>query len=142
MSDDIELTKKESFNFWTKEIFRFADMDALRHLNNIASAVYCETARAHLLSEKFGHDFAAQINWLTVNVNITYLKPVDYPNDIDIGTRVKRIGNSSIVLQQGLFDSEGCFSTGETVLVNANLTTGKAVPLTTEMKTIFGGYLC
>jgi len=141
MSDDFDLTKRENFTFWTNEIFRFADLDALNHLNNIASAVYCETARADFFVKKLGHDFSANINWMLANINLTYLAPVDYPNDISIGTRIKRIGNSSLIIQQGLFAGDTCFSTAETVLVHANLETGKSVPFTPEMKTIFEEYL-
>ena len=125
MSDEIDLTNRDNFKFWTEDQVRFADLDALNHLNNIVSAVYCEAGRAELFVKEFGHDFSANINWMLANINLTYRAPVDYPNDVQIGTRVKKIGNSSIVLQQGLFTKDGCFSTAETVLVHANLETGK-----------------
>jgi len=141
MSDEIDLRQREIFKFWTKEIFRFADLDALNHLNNIASAVYCETARADFFVKILGHDFSANINWMLANINLTYLAPVDYPNDISIGTRIKRIGNSSLIIQQGLFIDDLCFSTAETVLVHANLKTGKSVPFTSEMKSVFEEFM-
>jgi len=140
MSNEIDLTERDNFKFWTEEIFRFADLDALNHLNNIASAVYCETARADFFVKILNHDFSANVNWMLANINLTYLAPVDYPNDISIGTRIKRIGNSSLIIEQGLFTKDICFSTSETVLVHANLTTGKSVPFTQEMKDTFQAY--
>jgi acyl-CoA thioester hydrolase len=137
MDEEINLKDRASYKFWTEETFRFADMDALNHLNNIASAVYCESARAHFFNEIIDHDFSANINWMVANINISYLAPVDYPNRISIGTRIKRIGNSSLVLEQGLFTQDICFTTAETILVYANLTTGRSVPFEEEMKQVF-----
>lgn len=140
MSDEIDLTDRANFKYWTKDTFRFADLDALNHLNNIATAVYCESGRADFFVKTLGHDFGAKLNWMLANINITYLRPVDYPNDINIGTRVKKIGNSSIVLQQGFFTDDYCFSTADSVLVYASLETNKSVPLTDEMKAILQDY--
>ncbi|NVK18338.1 MAG: acyl-CoA thioesterase [Methylocystaceae bacterium] len=141
MADLQDLTQRETFNFWTEETFRFADLDALNHLNNIASAVYCETARADFFVRVLDHDFRSKINWVIANLNITYRLPVDYPNDISIGTKIGRIGNSSIVIHQGLFAKDVCFSTAETVLVKADLDTGKSVPFDEEMKQKLAAYL-
>ncbi|WP_417789708.1 acyl-CoA thioesterase [Terasakiella pusilla] len=140
MSDEIDLTDRASFKYWTKDTFRFADLDALNHLNNIATAVYCESGRADFFVQTLGHNFGAKLNWMLANINITYLRPVDYPNDINIGTRIKKIGNSSIVLQQGFFTETDCFSTADSVLVYASLETNKSVPLTDEMKAILQDY--
>ncbi len=141
MSQEIDLTDRGNYKFWTDEIFRFADLDALNHLNNIASAVYCETARADFFVRQLGHDFSSHVNWVLANINMTFLMPVNYPNQISIGTRVKKVGNSSVVLCQGHFANEGCFTTAETVLVQADLKTGKAVPLSDERKEIFSRFL-
>lgn len=140
MTEDIDLTDRANFKYWTNDTFRFADLDALNHLNNIASAVYCESGRADFFVKTLGHNFGAKLNWMLANINITYLSPVDYPNEIQIATRVKKIGNSSLVLQQGLFTEKGCFSTAESVLVFASLETNKSVPLSDEMKATLQKY--
>jgi len=134
---EVDLTSRDSFRFWTQETFRFADLDALNHLNNIASAIYCETARADFFVRALGHDFSADVNWVLANINLTYLAPVHYPNAISIGTRVKRVGNSSVTLQQGLFCDSGCFATSETVLVYADLKNGKSVALPDTFRDVF-----
>ncbi len=140
MSKDIDLTKHSSFKFWTKEIFRFADLDALNHLNNIASAVYCETARVEFFTQKLGHDFSGNINWVLANINLNYLSPVNYPNNISIGTRIKHIGNSSLIMEQGLFADDHCFSTAETTLVYVDLKAGKSTSFTQDMRDCFQQY--
>ena len=35
----IDLTSRETFPFWTREIIRFADLDRYGHVNNVAFAV-------------------------------------------------------------------------------------------------------
>lgn len=140
MTNDVDLTAKASFPFWTEDTIRFADLDPLNHLNNIASAVYCEAGRADLFVREFNHDFSDKINWVLANINISYLSPVDYPNAVSIGTRVKRIGNSSLTLSQGLFTGEKCFSTAETILVWADLEKGSSVRLSDVMKRKFNNY--
>jgi len=140
MSQELNLksiTQRESYSFWTEDTVRFADLDPLNHLNNIATAIYCEAGRADLFVRELNHDFSDDINWVLANINISYLSPIHYPNDISIGTRVKKIGKSSLTLEQGLFSKDGCFSTAETILVWADLKKGSGLAISDEMKEIF-----
>ncbi|NVJ92238.1 MAG: acyl-CoA thioesterase [Methylocystaceae bacterium] len=141
MAENIDLTQRDIFKFWTHDTFRFADLDALNHLNNISSAIYCETGRADFFVRVLNHDFSSKVNWVIANLNITYRLPVDYPNDILIGTKIGKIGNSSVIIHQGLFTKDVCFSTAETVLVKADLKTGKSVPFSDDMKEKLSAYL-
>ncbi|MEM7751681.1 MAG: acyl-CoA thioesterase, partial [Pseudomonadota bacterium] len=46
-------------------------------------------------------------------------KELRYPGDVDIGTGVQRIGNTSVVFINGIFkkDSDVCHASGEAYLV-------------------------
>lgn len=58
-------------------------------------------------------DFRAELRW---------------PGAVDIGTAVKKVGNSSVTLVQGLFDGDVCAATAETVIVLMDEATRKSRP--------------
>ena len=59
----------------------------------------------------------------------TYHDVLSYPAIIDIGSVVSRIGNSSFVLGQGVFDGQLCIATSEVISVFFDSATGKSMPL-------------
>ena len=55
--------------------------------------------------------------WVIVRLTVTYLAQAHYPGNVDVGTRVERVGRTSCTLGQGLFKDGVCFATAESVLV-------------------------
>jgi acyl-CoA thioester hydrolase len=117
---------------WSREDEpRFGDMDALRHLNNVAIARLYEDARVRFTDAcgfraalEHGHGL------LVAEVAIQYLGEGHYPDPLIIGCGVGRIGTSSFVIAQGLFQRGACIGTAETTLVHVARREGGAVPLT------------
>lgn len=85
------------FKHKTKIEVRFSDLDAMQHVNNATYLTYLEEARIDyfnsLLNRKRNDlDFEAVISKIEIN----YLYPVVLGDEIEVFTRVSKIGNKSI----------------------------------------------
>ena len=116
---------------WTREDEpRFGDMDALRHLNNVAIARIYEDARVRF-TDACGFRAALERGHglLVAEVSIQYLGEGHYPDPLAIGCGIGRIGTSSFVIAQGLFQNDVCIGAAETTLVHVHRREGGALPL-------------
>lgn len=96
---------------WTDTIqTRFADLDVLGHINNVAMAGLFEAGRARFLRAS-GMFAVREHRVMLVNVEINYLAEGNFPDDVMIGTGVARIGNRSWVLQSACFQNGKCIAT-------------------------------
>ncbi len=133
--NDLDLTAPGSFSHWTDDIVRFADLDRVGHVNNVAFATYSESGRVDFLERlNPGSTGGHGIGWVIAKLTVNFLTAAYYPGDVRIGNVVRRIGTSSIVVDQGLFSNDKCFGTCETVLVWADTENERSVPLPDDMK--------
>lgn len=139
---DLDLTKEESFTYWSDEIIRFADLDRLGHVNNVAFATYSESGRVDFLEQvEPGSTGGHGTGWVIAQLTVNFLSAAYYPGNVRIGNVVRRIGNSSVVVDQGLFCNGKCFGTCETILVWADTVNEKSIPLPDELKEKLESYL-
>ncbi|MEH6472275.1 MAG: thioesterase family protein [Halopseudomonas sp.] len=130
-----DVRQQQSYQYWTDEIVRFADLDRLNHINNVAFATYCESGRVDFLEALWpGCTAGSGIGWVIAEFRLKYLAAGYYPNKVRIGSRVQRVGNSSVVLEQGLFIEGGCIATAESVLVWADTQNEKSLPMDDALK--------
>lgn len=136
------LADPDAYRHWTKDHVRFQDLDRLGHVNNVASAVYCETGRAHFAETTSpGSTSGVGVNWTIVRLLIDYRAQAHYPGDVRIGTRVLTLGKSSCRLGQGLFIGDLCFATADSVMVWTDLAAGRSVPLPDDVRAALTQYL-
>lgn len=139
---DLDLTNVQSYPYWCDDLIRFADLDRLGHVNNVAFATYSESGRVDFLeSVDPGCTAGHGVGWVIAKLVVNFLSPAYYPGDVRIGNVVRRIGTSSIVVDQGLFSQGKCFGTCETVLVWADTVNEKSVPLPDTVKAALEKYL-
>ncbi len=132
---ELDLTTPQSFTFWTDEIIRFADLDRLNHVNNVKFATYSESGRVDFLEHiDPGCTSGSGVGWVIAKLTVNFLAAAYYPGTVKIGTVVRRIGNSSVVLEQGLFSNDTCFSSIENVLVWADTKNEKSLALPADLK--------
>lgn len=95
---------------------RFGDMDALRHLNNVAIGRFYEEGRVRF-SETF-RDLREEDGRVVVGrVAIDYLREGFYPKPLVVGTGVLSVGGASYTYGQALFQDQVCIGLAESVLV-------------------------
>ena len=76
---------------------RWSDNDIYGHVNNVTYYSYFDTAANRYLIEEGGLDIeGGEIVGFVVNSGCAYHAPVAYPERIEVGLRVDRLGNSSV----------------------------------------------
>lgn len=83
---------------------RWMDNDIYGHVNNVTYYSYFDTTINRYLIEVGGLDINnAPVVGYVVSSNCQFKKPVAYPDALDAGLRVLKIGNSSVTYELGLF---------------------------------------
>ena len=83
---------------------RWADNDIYGHVNNAAYYGFFDTAVNCFLIEEAGLDIqGGRVIGLVVETGCNYFAALAYPETVEAGVRVARIGNSSVTYQIGLF---------------------------------------
>lgn len=120
---------------------RFADMDIVGHLNNIALAECHEEARVRFLCHLMGEDFlfrARPYRLLVARASYDYLSEAHYPQPLEMRVGVETIGKTSFQLALASFQEGRC--------VGLATVTGVAVgpegplPLPQELQDAFAHY--
>jgi len=107
---------------------RFNDMDALRHLNNVALAAVYEEGRIAMHRElHMDRHREPGTRTVVAQVNISYLDEGHYPETLKVGCAISRIGGASYTIEQGLFQGGRCIGVCDTVIVNTR--DGRSHPL-------------
>ncbi len=83
---------------------RWMDNDVYGHVNNVVYYAYFDTVINRYLIAEGGLDIArgAAIG-LCVESRCTYRKAVAFPDDVDAGLRVAKLGRSSVTYEIGIF---------------------------------------
>jgi acyl-CoA thioester hydrolase len=126
-------TERASYRIWTYDKLRYNDTDRQGHVNNAVFATFCETGRVAFLYDKSLALAAPGCSFVVARLAIDFRAELYFPGTIDIGTRVLKIGRSSFVVGQGVFNGELCAATAETVGVQTNDETRRSQPLAPEM---------
>jgi acyl-CoA thioester hydrolase len=87
-------------------VVRFADTDAMGHVNNAVYLTYCETARimywTDVTGEPIGLGTREAESLILADAHIAYRSPTLYGETVTIETRAARIGRTSFVLEHRL----------------------------------------
>jgi acyl-CoA thioester hydrolase len=98
---------------------RYADIDAQRHLNNVAFFTFMEHARVTYLRELGlwqGHDFDA-IGIILAEASCNYKAPAFLGDTVTVWIRVSHLGRKSFHFEYQLETERGEIATGRTVQV-------------------------
>lgn len=108
---------KDLFPHWKEVPIRFRDLDPLNHVNNAIFSTYYEEARINFIGDvpAFAHGLDNGFSFVLANLQIKFLKPVEYPATLLIGSGIIELGNSSITSLQAIYrpDSKELASVAE-----------------------------
>ncbi len=83
---------------------RWMDNDHYGHVNNVAYYSYFDTAVNGWLIEATGVDIRTlPAIGLVVETGCRYFKPLSFPEELDVGLGIDRVGGSSITYRLGIF---------------------------------------
>lgn len=122
------------FTFQTHDKVRYADTDRQGHVNNAVFSTFLETGRVEFLYHPDKPLAEPDASFVIASQTLQLLGEIRWPGTVEIGTRVIRIGTSSMVLFQGLFQNGQCKATAETVIVQMNDATRKSQPLSDQAR--------
>lgn len=130
------LADPATHTLWRHDIIRFADLDPLGHVNNVAYMVYFETGRVAFL-EQLGRPPRSRDEgpvFVLAHVAADYIEELYYPGTVDIGTCVRHVGRSSFHLGHGIFHEGVCKAIATSVIVQVQGRPLESVPLTDEQR--------
>ena len=85
----------EEFRLVHRFRLTFADVDMLRHANNVAYARWAETLRTDYFADVLGEVVGGERGMILGKTEIVYEKPIAYREHVAIGGRVGKIGTKS-----------------------------------------------
>ena len=126
---DIDLGDRSTYCYWNRHIIRFADLDPANHVNNVAYAQYFESGRVAFWHDAGRHLVVPGTTGVIAKLVIDYRAQMDFPGEVEVGTRVLSLGRSSTRLGQGLFRDGVCVATSVSVGVLVDKDTARSTPM-------------
>lgn len=111
---------------------RFADTDALGHVNHASFATWAEVARLQFFAEL--GEFAR--TWILASLHIDYRRQVDFTDRVRVDTSIERIGTTSITVAQTVFANDERAADVKCVIVQFDYATSKPLPLSAELRAV------
>ena len=95
---------RSEFKAWRRFTTRWADNDAYGHVNNTIFYQWFDSAVNGWLVEQALLDIqAGDPIALVVETRCSYFAPLEFPQDVDVGLAVARLGRSSVRYRVGVF---------------------------------------
>lgn len=123
---------REAFASWRPMPTRWMDNDAYGHVNNVVYYSYFDTAVNAFLLERGLLDLAqSPVVGLVAETGCVYFESVAFPEPLEVGLAVSRLGRSSVTYVVGIFREGGDLAAaqGRFVHVYVERATGRPAPL-------------
>jgi acyl-CoA thioester hydrolase len=123
------------FSF-TDEV-RFADLDAMGHLNNVAFLAFLESARvAYVVAADPAHNpgQASEFGFILAEAKISYRSPGRYGELIETRLRPKTVGRSSVRIEFEMRVGERLVAEGYDVTVTFDHHRGESIPIPASLR--------
>jgi acyl-CoA thioester hydrolase len=137
-----ELPKLADYPAHDYDKLRYSDMDPQGHVNNAVFTTLLETGRTSLLDHPtinaWNH---SQYAYVIARLEVDYRAELRWPGLVHVGTGVKSIGKSSMVLVQALFMDDVCVVTAQSVMVQVGKTSHRPEPFTEDTRAILAGLM-
>lgn len=99
-----ETKHRQNYRFLFPIQTRWADNDMYGHVNNVTYYSYFDTAANALLIQHAGFDLRnTPIIGLVVDSACSFLQELSYPEIIEVGVAIEKIGNSSLRYDLAIF---------------------------------------
>jgi acyl-CoA thioester hydrolase len=114
---------------------RYADLDALGHVNNSNYLTYFEIARVHYFNELLGKDW----DWrnegmILANSSLEFLKPLLIQHEAEVKISTLSVGTKSFELYYEISVDDVVFCSGKSVIVTFNSLRNETIPIPSVMR--------
>jgi acyl-CoA thioester hydrolase len=121
---------------------RFGDLDAMRHVNNVAFLAFFEDARVQYLSQLLGSDPTTRTEFglIFAECKINYRAPAFYDEEIRTCVRPAEVARSSVKLEFAMHavGDQRLLADGYGVVVGYDYAAGRSMPLPDSFKDALG----
>ena len=108
MSERAPRPTRDDYVVWRRATTRWADDDAYGHMNNATYYELFDTAvNAHLFEATGANVRGLPAIGVVAETSCRYFREIGFPDPVDMGLVVERVGTSSVVYRIGLFQGEG-----------------------------------
>jgi acyl-CoA thioester hydrolase len=118
---------------------RWMDNDAYGHVNNVVYYSWFDTAvNAYLIEQGVLDIEHGQTIGLVIETQCNYFEPLAFPQTVEAGIRVVRLGHSSVRFEVGLFAQDAVLTAakGHFIHVYVDRATRRPTPLHEPLKTV------
>ncbi|HZY19434.1 MAG TPA: thioesterase family protein [Ramlibacter sp.] len=118
---------------------RWMDNDVYGHVNNVVYYSWFDTAvNAHLIDRGVLDIHGGDTIGLVIETQCNYFAPLAFPQSVEAGVRVARLGSSSVRYEVGLFAAGEPVTAakGHFVHVYVDRTTRRPVPLPASLRRV------
>lgn len=116
----------------------WGDMDALAHVNNVVYFRWLESSRVCLMDsiDLINAGDRNSVGPILASVKCDYRRQTHYPDTVSVGSRVDRIGRSSLTIKQVIVSHQqrAIVAEGEAVLVLFDYVANQSVPISDELR--------
>jgi acyl-CoA thioester hydrolase len=108
---------------------RVSETDGLGHINNTTIPVWFEAGREGIF-RIFTPNLSFK-DWraVLVNMNIDFVRETQFGKDVEVRTWIEKVGTSSFVVKEELYQDGHLCARGTATYVNFNQATRKAEPI-------------
>ncbi|ENW92362.1 acyl-CoA thioesterase [Acinetobacter dispersus] len=138
------LKQREQFRFFFPIQTRWADNDIYGHVNNVTYYSYFDTAANSLLIQKTGFDIHnSEVIGLVVDSACSFLQELSFPEVVEVGVAIGKIGNSSLRYELAIFkqDQQHAAAQGHFVHVFVDRENRKSTAIPPAMREVLEQYL-
>ncbi len=104
MSRDGRNERRENYREFIQMPTRWMDNDVYGHVNNVVYYSYFDTAVNGFLMRQAGLDYrSSDAVGVVAETGCSFHGEIAFPDILDVGIRVSRLGNSSVTYEIGIF---------------------------------------
>ena len=144
MAEKPKVERSDYYHFCSVRT-RWMDNDIYGHVNNVQYYSFFDTAINQYLIEQGGLDIAAgDVIGLAAETHCQFLNSISFPEKVEVGLRVGKLGNSSVRYELGIF-VEGCddaAAVGWFVHVFVDRQTRRAAPMPDRLRAALERLMC
>ena len=134
--EKIDITK---FDKGTIQQVQWGEMDALGHVNNVQFIRYFETARVNFMERNriFDDLLGKEIIIVLAQIECKFVKPLYYPDEIELLCRFKSLGNTSMVVEHAVISKKsGLVAFGDGIIVCTDTQTHQKTLIPEQVKNL------
>ncbi len=114
MTDRPGPPRRADYVVWRRATTRWADDDAYGHMNNATYYELFDTAvNAHLFEATGVNVRTLPAVGVVAETSCRYFREIGFPEPVDMGLAVERVGTSSVIYRIGLFQGDSDLAAAE-----------------------------